>query len=143
MSFALTVDNVLFTDREGALRVLMVRRKHEPFQGSWALPGGFVDEEEDLPAAAARELFEETGLRDLPGVTFEQLGAYGRPGRDPRGRTVSVAYVGLAAVEPQPQGADDAEEAAFLDAGDVVQGRVPVAFDHREIVSDALRRLRP
>src|SRR6476659_9095607 len=104
---ALTVDVAIVT-RDAPPRVLLIRRKKDPFAGSWALPGGFVDENERLVAAARRELEEETGVKvhDL-----EQLYTAGDPGRDPRGWTVSVVF--LARVEPKqfkPKAADDASE---------------------------------
>src|SRR5256885_84259 len=85
--FAVTADVVLLTIHHGRFSVLLVRRARHPEQGRWALPGGFVDEDEDVEAAAIRELEEETGLRELPaGIRLEQLRTYGRPGRDPRTR---------------------------------------------------------
>src|SRR5204863_1444911 len=92
---AVTVDLVVVT-REQQPRVLLIRRKHEPFAGMWAIPGGFVDMEETLEAAARRELFEETGVRTS---RLQQLHTFGDPGRDPRGRTISVVY--LALVDPR------------------------------------------
>src|SRR5262245_7516294 len=93
---AVTVDVVVFTVAGTLdamkLQVLLVERGGEPFQGAWALPGGFVHEHEDLAAAAARELLEETGL---PGVHVEQVAAVGTPGRDPRGHTITIVYVAL------------------------------------------------
>src|SRR6266404_4332625 len=86
---AVTVDLVIVT-REKKPRVLLIRRKHEPFADCWAIPGGFVDMDEPLDAAARRELLEETGVRVQQVV---QLGTFGAPGRDPRGRTISVAYL--------------------------------------------------
>ena len=90
---AVTVDVVLFTIRAGDLAVLMIRRGGAPFKGHWALPGGFVEENESLERAASRELKEETGIEQ---AALEQLGAFGDPGRDPRGHTVSVAFYGIA-----------------------------------------------
>src|SRR3954467_675937 len=91
---SVTVDVVLIT-REEKPRVLLIRRKHDPFAGAWAIPGGFVDMDEDLETAARRELREETGVE---AGDLEQLHTFGAPDRDPRGRTISVAY--LARVEP-------------------------------------------
>src|SRR5512143_988538 len=84
-----TVDAAVFVCVKGKAKLLLVQRKQEPYQGSWALPGGFVEIDEDLPQAAARELAEETGLQDVP---LEQLRTFGQPGRDPRGRTITVVY---------------------------------------------------
>ncbi|KFM23062.1 ADP-ribose pyrophosphatase [Auxenochlorella protothecoides] len=111
----LTVDAVMVTGEERP-QVLLIRRKNDPFAGSWALPGGFVDEGEDLGAAAARELEEETGLSAREaGLT--QVGAFGEPGRDPRGWCVSVAYAALLPAQAEVLGADDAEEAQGLAPG--------------------------
>jgi len=120
----------------GGLEVLLVRRGNDPFKGRWALPGGFVEADEDLPEAAARELAEETGLR--PAV-MDQVGAWGTPGRDPRGRTVSVIYAAVARpCEDTVRGGDDAADAAWHAAGDAP----PLAFDHSEILPAALAHLR-
>src|SRR5918911_4287319 len=104
--FAVTVDLVVLTVRDDALKVLAVRRRAEPFIGRWALPGGFVEIDENLEEAAARELEEETGLRART-FHLEQLATYGDPNRDPRGRTVSVAYLALASDLPSPHAGDD------------------------------------
>lgn len=143
---AVTVDVVIFTIRNGQLAVLLIRRGKAPFRGLWALPGGFVDASESLEHAAARELHEETGLN---GMRLEQLGAFGDPGRDPRGHTVSVAYFAFA-VSAGTRGVragDDAVQAewqpvAQLGLGDVAQkGALKLAFDHHRILSRALARL--
>ena len=134
---AVTVDLVVFAIRNDALRLLLIRRKHDPFAGHWALPGGFLEVDEPIEAGARRELQEETGLVLAGPVDF--LGVYGNPGRDPRGRTISLAHVSIIRGEsPEVVGGDDAAEAAWLPArGD----RGPLAFDHDEIVSHALRWL--
>ena len=133
---AVTVDTVLCTLGErGDLRVLLIQRKHDPFAGAWALPGGFVDEHEDLLAAAKREMLEETHV--ALGAMW-QLGAYGTPGRDPRGHTVGVAY--LAACAP-----GEVEGVAGDDAADVrwfsMQRPPRLAFDHGVILRDARQAL--
>jgi 8-oxo-dGTP diphosphatase len=131
---ALTVDAVLVT-REAAPRVLLIRRKKDPFAGSWAFPGGFVDENERLADAVRRELREETGLEV---DEIEQLYTAGDPGRDPRGWTVSVAY--LVRVDPaklKPVAADDAEEVSWFPVATPPQ----LAFDHAMILDRARVRL--
>jgi 8-oxo-dGTP diphosphatase len=139
--FGLTVDLVLFTVRDGALRVLAVRRRGEPFAGQWALPGGFVEPTESLEQAAHRELQEETGLT-LRRVHLEQLASYGDPDRDPRQRVVTVAYLALAPDLPMPVAADDAAEADWLDVKDLLRSRAGLAFDHSKILTDGLERAR-
>jgi 8-oxo-dGTP diphosphatase len=137
---AVTVDIAVFTVTGGApdarLEVLLIRRDREPFQGAWALPGGFVHEHEDLPAAAARELLEETGVRDAP---VSQVGAIGTPARDPRGHTVTVLNVALVAADRHrlaPTG--DTREARWFD----VRALPPLAFDHAALLRQALEHLR-
>ena len=131
-----TVDVVIFTLRENDLQVLLVRRRNPPFAGMWAIPGGFVDIDEPLEAAASRELEEETGVR---GVYLEQFHTFGDPGRDPRGRTITVAYLALVrADEVQPRAGDDAAEARWWSVSDLP----PLAFDHDRILARALTHLR-
>lgn len=132
---ALTADVVLFVKNDKETRVLLIRRGKEPFMDSWALPGGFVDENEDIKDAALRELKEETGI---VGLDLIQVGAYGKPGRDPRGHTVSVVYTAILDSEPEYQAGDDAAEAGWFTI-DELPG---LAFDHEEIITDAARMLK-
>lgn len=139
---ALTVDVVLLTIRAGQLSVLLVERGGEPFKGSWALPGGFVDDGEDLEAAARRELAEETGVGDLDGH-LEQLRTYGAPGRDPRGPVVSVAHLAMVVEGVRIQSGDDAAAARFWPVEDIGTSDGPsLAFDHDQVVADGVERTR-
>ena len=134
---ALTVDVALVRGSEADREVLLIQRAADPFEGSWALPGGFVDENEPLEEAARRELAEETGLTDVGRLT--QLGTYGDPGRDPRGWTVSVVFFArLEAGGPEVRGGDDAADARWFAVWDLPQ----LAFDHDRIVEDALKLAR-
>jgi len=135
--FAVTVDLVILTIRGGTLTVLLVTRGEAPALGMRAIPGGFVRPEEDLLVAAARELGEETGL-SLSEVHLEQLASYGAPGRDPRMRVVTVAYLALAPGMPAPRPGGDAAGADWVPAADTG----PLAFDHDQILADALERAR-
>jgi 8-oxo-dGTP diphosphatase len=135
---AVTVDLVAFARDGERLKVLLIRRKHEPFAGRWALPGGFLDVDEPIEAGARRELKEETGL-EVGEVAF--LGVYGDPGRDPRGRTISLVYVAtIPGPPPTATGGDDAEKAAWLDAAEQAESGA-LAFDHCRILEDAIRRV--
>ncbi|WP_046528831.1 NUDIX hydrolase [Cellulomonas sp. FA1] len=137
--FAVTVDLVVLTLRDDALHVLLVERGADPWRGRWALPGGFVRPDEGLDAAAARELAEETGVRDVPGH-LEQLASYGDPDRDPRMRVVSVAYLALAPDLPEPRAGSDAAGAAWVRVDDALAR--PLAFDHARVLADGVERAR-
>jgi 8-oxo-dGTP diphosphatase len=131
-----SVDTVVFTVRDGRLELVGIRRKHEPYAGQWALPGGFIEMDETLSESAGRELYEEVGIKD---VFLEQSATFGRPGRDPRGRVVSVTYIAAVDWRRHPLRADDdAAEAAWLPVADLP----PLAFDHDEIVAYAVTRLK-
>ena len=145
---AVTVDVVALTIREDSLQVLLIRRGEPPFPGSWALPGGFVRPrvapggartEEDLAQTAARELAEEAGPT-LRASHLEQLGSYGAPGRDPRMRVISVAYLAFAPGLPDAHSGTDAADARWTPVASL--GQVPLAFDHARILADGLERAR-
>jgi 8-oxo-dGTP diphosphatase len=138
-----TVDIALFTVSgevtDLRLQVLLIERDEKPWRGMWALPGGFVRENEDLYAAALRELDEETGI---PGATLEQVEAVGTPGRDTRGHIITVVYVGLTAGDRhtlKPRG--DARQARWFDVS-AAKPLPELAFDHSELLERALRHLR-
>lgn len=131
---AVTVDIALFRKRGDSLEVLLIKRAKNPFKGKWAFPGGFVDENEPLDVAARRELEEETGLS---GIDLTQFGAFGDPGRDPRGHTISIAYSGFVEDERAAAAADDAEEAEWFP----VDAPPELAFDHHKILAAALVHL--
>jgi len=132
---ALTVDAVIVHRSAQGDFVLLVLRGREPFAGSYALPGGFVEYGEDPDDAVGREVAEETGLNEL---AFRQLGVFGKPGRDPRGHTVSVVYTSvLAGNRPEVSGGDDAADAVWFSVDELP----PLAFDHGEILSYALASL--
>lgn len=134
---ALTTDVALFSGPDDDRYVLLIRRGREPFQGSWALPGGFVDEGEYVEAAAKRELAEETGV-EWDGM-LHQCGAYADPGRDPRGWTAAIVLCAWVGELPlRVEAGDDATEAAWHSLGKLP----PLAFDHAVIVTDAVEALR-
>jgi 8-oxo-dGTP diphosphatase len=132
---AVTADIVIFRENGEALEVLLVKRAKDPFKGMWAIPGGFVDENEAVEKAAARELLEETGLRS---VRLRQFGVFGDPGRDPRGHTISVAYFGIVRATAKAKAADDAAEIGWFP----VDRPPKLAFDHRKILRRALTAMR-
>jgi 8-oxo-dGTP diphosphatase len=133
---SVTVDVVIFGVMEGELKVLLIKRKNWPFEGMWAIPGGFVDMEESLEDAAARELCEETGVK---GVYLEQFYTFGQPDRDPRTRVITVTYLAFVHVDQlQPRAADDAADVGWFSVHDPPS----LAFDHVDILKRALQRLR-
>ena len=129
-NIAVTVDAVIFFRKADILNVLLIQRKNEPFRNEWALPGGFLDENEAMEQGAIRELEEETGLKL---EKLQQVGAFGTPGRDPRGRTISIAFVGLIGAEAKVKANDDAVDAKWFSLNDLPN----LAFDHRKIISEA------
>lgn len=133
---ALTTDCVVFGLDQDDLKLLLIQRDIEPFEGSWALPGGFIHIGESVDDCARRELHEEAGLKD---IYLEQLYTYGQPDRDPREQVVTVAYFALVnLVEHMPEASTDARNAAWFDLDDLPK----LAFDHKDIVKKAKDRLR-
>jgi 8-oxo-dGTP diphosphatase len=137
----LAADIVIMTLREGRPHVLLVERLNDPFRGQWALPGGFVEAGESADDAALRELQEETSI-DGRHLHLEQVHTYSAPDRDPRGRVVTVAYLAIAPNLPEPVGGADARRADWMPVDGLLNRSVPLAFDHIEIVSDAVERAR-
>lgn len=128
---SVTTDSAIFVGQKKDIKILLVQRKVDPFKGQWALPGGFLETEEPFEDGAKRELREETGLL-ISSLT--QLKTYGTPGRDPRGRTITIAFVGELQSEEKVNAADDAADAKWFDIEDLP----PLAFDHDEVVQDAI-----
>ena len=132
-----TVDAVVFYVTEGAAKLLLINRKNDPFKDKWAIPGGFIGIDEELDDAVARELSEETGLT---GVPLEQLHTFGKPGRDPRGRQITVAYMGIIKEGlDRIKAGDDAAEAQWFDINDLPPD---MAFDHDLVARFAIERLK-
>lgn len=135
----LAAELVLVTEHSGQAWVLLIQRNKPPYDGLWAIPGGHVNEGEDFEPAARRELLEETGIQfDGP---LEQVAVYGDPNRDPRGRYVTIAYVGMVDGMPFPTAGDDAGEAMWFPFASVLTGPDNVAFDHHQILTDAWIRI--
>jgi 8-oxo-dGTP diphosphatase len=137
---AVAVDLVVLSVHEGDLHVLTVRRGSPPYAGRRALPGGFVEADEDLHQAARRELAEETGIRPARSYV-EQLRAYGAPRRDPRGRVVSVAHLAVVSEPTEPLAGSDAAAAEWTPADELLAAPRKMAFDHATILRDAVERL--
>jgi 8-oxo-dGTP diphosphatase len=139
-AFAVTVDVVILTMSEGLLHVLLVCRGEAPFEGMWAIPGGFKRPAETLDEAAKRELAEETGVDGTSLLT--QFGAYGDPERDPRMNVVTIAYLAVLRDIGAVVAGADAAAAALIPVSDVLKGKIDLAFDHLQIVRDAVDRVR-
>jgi 8-oxo-dGTP diphosphatase len=139
-ALAVTVDVVVLTMFDGRLQVLLVRRGVPPFEGMWAIPGGFKRPTETLDGAAKRELAEETGVNGASLLT--QFGAYGDPGRDPRMNVVTVAYFAVLREVGGVAPGTDAAAAALVPVSDALNGRIELAFDHAKILRDAVERVR-
>lgn len=139
-AFAVTVDVVVLTMADGLLQVLLVCRGQAPFEGMWAIPGGFKRPAETLDEAARRELVEETGVDAASLLT--QFGAYGDPERDPRMNVVTIAYLAVLRDVGAVASGADAAAAALIPVSDVLKGKVDLAFDHLQIVRDAIERVR-
>lgn len=133
---SVTVDVLFFTVKDGKLQVLLIKRAAWPFEGYWALPGGFVNMTENLETAAAREIYEECGVKDL---FLEQLFTFGDPKRDPRTRVITVAYFALApSTEIKKIQKEEVKEAKYFPIGDLPK----LAFDHKKIVEVGFERLK-
>ncbi len=132
-NISVTTDCVIFFRNGNKPKVLLVRRKKDPFKDRWALPGGFLEEEEPLEVGAKRELHEETGLNI---EKLEQLHTFGTPGRDPRGRTISITYWGVVDREEEVTANDDAAEASWFELNELPD----LAFDHSEIIQWAQKK---
>jgi 8-oxo-dGTP diphosphatase len=128
------VDAVILKTINNTNYLLLIKRKNEPYQNAWALPGGFVDEHEGLEEAAERELYEETQIKAFDLI---QLKAFGKPYRDPRNHVVSIAFLGFAATNAEPIAADDANEAQWFSVNELPN----LAFDHEEIINFALHKI--
>jgi 8-oxo-dGTP diphosphatase len=131
-----TTDAVVFTQSGYTTKVVLIKRGGEPFKGQWAVPGGFVDMDEELEDAVVRELEEETGLT---GIHLEQMHTFGTVGRDPRGRQITIVFMGVAADnQTKLKAGDDAAEAQWFDIDELPEN---MAFDHNEMVRFAIGKL--
>ena len=137
-AFAVTVDIVILSVIDGELHVLLVHRKADPYEGRWALPGGFKRPDEGFDAAAVRELCEETGV--IAPAHLAQFGAYGDPGRDPRGNIVTVGYLAVTPEVGDVVAGTDADDARLFPVAEVLKGGLQLAFDHERILVDAVER---
>ncbi|MEA2107785.1 MAG: NUDIX hydrolase [Bacteroidota bacterium] len=129
---AVTVDIIVLKNFDNHPEILLIERKNEPFKNMWALPGGFVDKDEDIETAAYRELKEETSIED---INLFQLHTFGKPGRDPRGHTISIVHIGFLKNNNQKiQAGDDAKNLQWFSVNQLPE----LAFDHQEIIHYAL-----
>lgn len=131
---AITADSIVFVRTEEGLKVLLIQRGNEPFKGSWAFPGGFAEVGEALEATARRELEEETGLTNIP---LRQLQAFSSPDRDPREHVITVAFFALIDFKEEVAAASDASAAEWFSVSQLPE----LAFDHKEILAVALKRI--
>lgn len=131
---ALTVDAVIFRKKDMNWEILLIQRKHQPFINGWALPGGFVDMDETLEHAIERELQEETALTN---IDLAQLHAFSKPGRDPRGHTITIVFWGILNHEQKAKAGDDAGKVEWFNIDNLPQ----LAFDHDEVVEKAIQKL--
>ena len=132
-----SADAAVFRISGGKTSLLLIKRNNEPFKDKWAIPGGFVELDEELEDAAARELAEETGLT---GIHLEQMRAFGTIGRDPRGRMITVTFMGVTSEEnPEVKGGDDAAEAKWFDIENLPDD---LAFDHDKVIKFAIEKLK-
>ncbi len=136
-----TTDALVFGfTNEGGINMLLVKRGQPPFKGQWAVPGGFLEMDEELAASAARELCEETGLS---GIALKELGTFGTPGRDSRGRVITVAFWGCCEFSEclaHTKAGDDAAEAEWFNINEF--DKIDFAFDHRKIVERGISLLK-
>ncbi|MGC9375384.1 MAG: NUDIX domain-containing protein [Bacteroidales bacterium] len=133
---AVTVDIIVFKNFDNHPEILLIERKNEPFKNRWALPGGFVDKDEDIETAAYRELKEETSIED---INLSQLHTFGKPGRDPRGHTISIVHIGFLKNNNQKiQAGDDAKNLQWFSVDQLPE----LAFDHQEIIEYALKNIK-
>jgi 8-oxo-dGTP diphosphatase len=132
-----TVDAAVFTFVRNRARLLLVKRRKEPFKGKWAIPGGFIELDEELEDAVVRELREETGLTNVP---LEQMHTFGKVGRDPRGRQITVVFMGIAPKgQNRARAGDDAAEARWFNVDKLPKN---MAFDHNEVAEYAVAKLK-
>ena len=128
-----TVDAAVFRILKNDIQILLIKRRHNPYKDCWALPGGFIEMDEELEDAAARELKEEAGIS---GIKLEQLKTFGTVGRDPRGRQISVVFFGISKGKETIKAGDDAAEAKWFSVKELPR---KIGFDHREIIQEAQR----